>query len=71
MICKLSIVIPGAEHPGAIINTDSVPAVGDTLRLGDLTIRVVEVTELLPPRGDFHFVHATCRIVEGTEDKKV
>jgi hypothetical protein len=63
MVCKLSIVIPRSEHAGAIIDTAAVPVVGDRLTLGDVTVEVLEVQELLPPRGDFHFVHATCRLV--------
>ena len=63
MVCKLSIVIPGAKHGGAIIDTPAIPALGDRLSLGDITVEVLEVTELLPPRGDFRFIHATCKIV--------
>ena len=33
MVCKLSIVIPGSEHAGAIIDTPAVPNVGDHLTL--------------------------------------
>ncbi len=63
MVCKLSIVIPTGEHAGAIIDRPAMPAVGDRLALGDVTVEVLEVKELLPPRGDFHFVHVTGRIV--------
>ncbi len=63
MVCKLSIVIPSGDHAGAIIDTPAIPTVGDRLTLGDVTVEVLEVKELLPPRGVFHFVHATCRLV--------
>ena len=63
MICKLSIVVPGSEHAGAIIDVPAIPTVGDQLTLGEAVVEVLEVMELLPPRGDFHFVHATCRLV--------
>jgi hypothetical protein len=63
MVCKLSIVIPSSEHAGAIIDTPAIPNVGDLLAVGDLTVEVLEVMELLPPRGDFRFVHATCKVV--------
>lgn len=65
MVCKLSVVIPGSEHAGAIIDTPAVPNVGDQLALGDSLVEVLEVMELLPPRGDFRFVHATCKLVSG------
>jgi hypothetical protein len=29
-------------------------------------VEVKEVTELLPPRGDFRFVHVTARVVSAT-----
>lgn len=61
MVCKVSIVIPGHDHGGAIINTDSLPQVGDHLKVGELEVEVLEVMELMPPRGDFHFMHATCK----------
>jgi hypothetical protein len=63
MVCKLSIVIPSGEHAGAIIDTPEMPNVGDRLTLGNVIVEVVEVKELLPPRGDFHFVHVTGQIV--------
>jgi hypothetical protein len=63
MVCKLSIVIPGEGHAGAIIDTGRIPAVGERLKLGDDLVEVLEVRELLPPRGDFHFVHITGRII--------
>ena len=64
MVCKLSIVIPGSPHSGAIINTTALPQVGDQLPVGDGLVEVLEIKELLPPSGDFHFVHVTCRLVE-------
>ncbi len=63
MVFKLSIVIPSGEHAGAIIDTPAMPNVGDRLALGNVTVEVVEVMELVPPRGDFRFVHVTGRIV--------
>jgi hypothetical protein len=63
VVCKLSIVIPGASHGGAILDRPNVPRVGEHLDLGDITVEVIEVTELLPPRGDFRFIHVTAHIV--------
>ena len=58
---KVSLVIPGAEHSGVIVNLHERPQVGQYLRVGDLEVEVVEVMDLIPPRGDFYFLHATCR----------
>ncbi len=66
MVCKLSVVIPGSQHAGAILDLPAIPKVGDRLTLGATVVEVLEVMELLPPRGDFHFVHATCRLVNAT-----
>lgn len=61
---KVSIVILGHEHSGAIVNLSAMPQVGQQLKIGDDELEIVEVMELMPPRGDFHFLHATCRPVE-------
>ncbi len=63
MVCKLSIVIPGGQHAGAILDAASIPEEGDELQLGSVRVRVLEVRELLPPRGEFHFVHVTGEII--------
>jgi hypothetical protein len=62
MIYKVSYVVLGGQHPGAIRNQSSMPAVGDKVRLGRSTFEVVEVHELVPPREDFQFLHATLRL---------
>jgi len=63
MVYKVSIVIPGGEHAGTILNLKEMPKVGDHIQLGEMQVEVVEVMDLVPPRGDFHFMHATCRVV--------
>ncbi len=60
-IYKVSYVVIGEEHPGAILNTESKPKVGDTVKIGGRQFRVVEVQELIPPHGDFHFLHASLK----------
>ena len=60
-IFKVSYVIIGRAHPGTIVNLDHRPAVDERVTLGDEDFIVVEVIDLMPPRGDFHFIHATCR----------
>ena len=63
MNCKLSIVIPEGGHAGAIISTASIPQVGEQLQLGVQWVEVLEVRELLPPRGEWRFLHATGRVI--------
>ncbi len=46
MVCKVSIVIPGSDHAGAILNTTAIPRIGDRLSLAAVTVEVVEVVEL-------------------------
>ena len=70
MIYKVSYVVLGGEHPGAIKNQSEAPKVGDKVRLGRKTFAIVEVNQLLPPREDFQFLHATLRpLSKETEDK--
>ena len=59
---KVSYVITGSDHPGAILSMRDAPKIGDIVKLGNDFFEVIEVFELLPPRGDFHYLHATCRI---------
>jgi hypothetical protein len=61
---KVSIVILGYEHTGAIVNLNEMPQVGQRVKVGEAEVEIVEVMELMPPRGDFHFLHATCRPIE-------
>ena len=61
MVYKISYVIKGGDNPGAIINAKNAPKIGDHVHLGDGEYEVVEVFDLMPPRGDFHFLHVTCK----------
>ena len=61
-IYKVSFVVKGSDHPGGIINLDRQPIEGEKIKIGDLTLDVIEVIELTPPRGEFHYIHATCHI---------
>lgn len=62
---KVSYVVEGGQHPGAIINTNKEPRVGDTVRFDGHTFMITDVVELMPAQGDFGFLHATCRLVDG------
>ena len=64
MIYKVSYVVVGKSHPGAIVNLDGPPRVGDQVELGGEMCEVIEVVDLIPPRGDFAFLHVTCRPVQ-------
>ncbi|MFQ3568027.1 MAG: hypothetical protein SNJ59_13635 [Aggregatilineales bacterium] len=61
MIFKVSYVVLGGEHPGAIRNQREAPRPGQHVRLGQRSFEVVEVLEIIPPRDDFQFLHATLR----------
>jgi hypothetical protein len=65
MIYKVSYVVQGGEHPGAIANTEEAPQIGDRVRLGANEYEVVEIMELMPPSETFHYLHATCRVIDG------
>ena len=60
-IYKVSYVVVGETHPGAILNTEHKPAVGDHITLGSREFIVLEIVDLMPARGEFHFLHATLR----------
>ena len=64
MIYKVSFVVQGGGHPGAIQNMEKRPEKGDRVELGDKFYEIVEVLEIVPPRGEFGYLHATCRPVE-------
>lgn len=63
-IYKVSYVIRGSNHPGGIINLEKRPAEGEIIRIGDFQMEILEVVELMPPRGDFYYIHTTCKILE-------
>jgi hypothetical protein len=67
VIYKVSYVVVGKSNPGTIVSLDAPPRVGDHVELGDESFEVVEVTELIPPRGDFAYLHATCRPLSAAE----
>ena len=64
MIYKVSFVVQGGGHPGAIQNMEKRPENGDRVKLGNKFYEIVEVLEIIPSRGEFGYLHATCRPVE-------
>lgn len=58
-IYKVSYVVRGGGHPGAIVNEEQKPEIGQTVKLGAKQFRVLEVVDLMPARGEFNFLHVT------------
>jgi len=67
MIYKVSYVVTDKPHPGEIVNLDTPPRVGDHIQLGNETFEITEVIDLIPPRGDFAYLHVTCRSLQVEE----
>ena len=61
---KVSIVVPGRRDVGGIQNLDEEPKPGEIIVLGKEKFEIVDVAELMPPRGDFAYLHAVCRPVD-------
>ena len=66
MIYKVSYAVIGKPHLGTMIDLDTEPQVGDQVQLGadDELCEIIEVQDLMPPMGDFAYLHVTCRPVE-------
>lgn len=64
MIYKVSYVVQSGEYPGSIKNEDAEPKVGDHVMVGPIECEVIEVLQIMPPRGDFTFLHATVVPIE-------
>jgi hypothetical protein len=73
VIYKVSYVVLGGEYAGAIINQMEEPKPGQKVQIGKYYFEVVEVNEIMPPRNDFAFLHATVKVagpVESTTEEK-
>ncbi|NWG17700.1 MAG: hypothetical protein HXY41_13825 [Chloroflexi bacterium] len=68
MIYKVSYVVVGGEYPGGIRNETERPRVGDIVQIGRVRFEVTEIHEIIPPRDDFQFLHATIRPLEGASN---
>ncbi len=62
-IYKVSYVVTGSDHPGGIINLEKLPEIDEIIQIGNTDLKVIEIFELIPPRGDFYYMHATCEVV--------
>lgn len=61
MIYKVSYVVTGGDFPGAIVNQDTPPQLGEVVELGKDEFEIIEVTDLIPPQGDFAYLHVTVK----------
>lgn len=61
MIYKVSYVVLGGQYPGSIRNQYEPPRVGEQVQIGRMMFEIVEVQEVIPPRDDFQFLHATVK----------
>jgi len=61
MIYKVSYVVQGGEYPGGIKNQEEKPEVGTMVQIGLMMFEVMEVHDMMPPRDDFQFLHATVK----------
>ncbi|HEC35214.1 MAG TPA: hypothetical protein ENI39_01615 [Anaerolineae bacterium] len=59
MIYKVSYVVVGNRHPGAIVNRRLPPRLGEVVELGGERFEVIEVADLVPPQGEFAYLHVT------------
>ena len=66
-IWKVSYVIDGRLDAGGIVNLDHAPEPGEVLIIGRDQLEVLESLELIPPRGEFHYIHVTCVAVDSAE----
>ncbi len=62
-VFKVSYVVQGGDHPGAIVNEDKKPELGQRVTLGSKVFEVVEIVDLMPARGDFSFLHVTVKSI--------
>ena len=61
------VVVEGSEHPGAIINLDEMPEVGEEVMFDGRIFEILEVKELMPTIGNFGFLHASCKYLRDAE----
>jgi hypothetical protein len=66
---KVSYVVTGGDHPPTMINTEKPPQVGEHVHLGRGKFEVMEVHQLIPPRGEFCFLQAMCKVIGNSDIK--
>jgi hypothetical protein len=63
-VYKISYVIQGGQHPGAIVNSEIRPKVGARVQLGERAYVILDVVDLMPARGSFEYLHVTLKPAE-------
>ena len=63
-VWKVSYIVKGSSLAGGIINLSKAPEPGQVLIIGKDHFEIIEAMELIPPSGDFHYVHATCKEID-------
>ena len=69
MIYKVSYVVSDGSLPGGIKNENERPIVGTVIRLGPNEFEIIDVYEIMPPRDDFLYLHATVEPIREEEAK--
>jgi hypothetical protein len=64
---KVSYIVKESSQPGGIINLKHAIAAGDIIKVGNDELEILEAEELIPPRGEFHYVHVTCKLKKKSE----
>ena len=59
MIYKVSYVVRDGSMPGGIKNETERPEVGNHVKIGRYEFEIIEVEEVMPPSGNFLYLHAT------------
>jgi hypothetical protein len=66
-VWKVSYVVEDSSQAGGIINLYCAPKPGEIIEISNVQLEVLEVFELIPPSGEIHYLHATCRLTSGDE----
>lgn len=66
MIYKVSYVVVDGKFPGSIKNETERPQVGQLVQIGKRMFEVVSVTEVMPPRDEFLYLHASVQEAQST-----
>lgn len=66
-VYKTSFLVTGSTNPGTILNLDHRPIKGEIIQLGDQLFEIQEVFDLMPGRGEFRYLHATCQPTDPPE----
>ncbi|MGC9400347.1 MAG: hypothetical protein ACP5HM_14590 [Anaerolineae bacterium] len=64
---KVSYVILDSDYPGAIVTQQRPPQLGEEVQLGEMRCKVMEIKDLLPPMGDFAYLHVSCKFIQEEE----